>query len=147
MPLGALFVFYPIQILQTPEQLTMLFEEGNHFRIIRMDRPHAKDPDPSFWGDSVGRWEGAPAAGQSLVIDTIGVRDDTTVDLLGFPHTEMLHVVERMRRLDANTLEGRVTLEDPGAYARSWDAVAIWKKLAPADHVREMVCENTRFFE
>jgi hypothetical protein len=142
MPMGTLFAFYPIQILQTPEQLTMLFEEGNHFRIIRMNQPHAKDPDPNFWGDAAGKWEG-----ETLIIDTIGVRDDTTLDFLGFPHSEKLHVVERMRRLDANTLEGRVTLEDADAYARSWEAVAIWKKLDPKDHIREMVCENTRFFE
>lgn len=142
MPMGTLFAFYPIQILQTPEQITMLFEEGSHFRIIRMNQPHTKDPDPSFWGESVGRWDG-----DTLVLDTIGVRDDTTLDFLGFPHTEKLHEVERMRRLDANTLEGRATLEDPGAYSRSWEAVAIWKRLAPADHIREMVCENTRFFE
>ena len=142
MPMGTLFAFYPIQILQTPEQVTMLFEEGNHFRVIRLNQPHAKDPDPNFWGDGVGKWEG-----ETLVIDTIGVRDDTTLDFLGFPHSEKLHEVERMRRLDANTLEGRVTLEDPDAYARSWEAVAIWKKLDPKDHIREMVCENTRFFE
>jgi len=142
LPMAAVFAFYPVQILQSTGQVTMLYEEQNHFRIIRLNQEHAKDPDPSFFGDAVAKWEG-----NTLVIDTIGIRDDTTLDFLGLPHSTELHVIERMRKIAADTLESRVTLEDPKAYREKWDAVAMWKRLPPTDGIREYICENTRFFE
>ena len=83
----------PVQILETPGQVTMLFMEGNRFRVIPMDASHPEDVDPSFMGDAVGRWEG-----DTLVVDNMGFKDNTTLDQIGMPHTEQLHVVERYRR-------------------------------------------------
>ena len=142
MPLASMFAFYPVQLLQTAEQVTILFEEQNHFRIIRMNQQHPEDPDPSFFGDAVGKWENG-----TLVIDTIAIRDDTTLDFLGLPHSPELHVIERMRKVDENTLESHITLEDPKAFKEKWDAVAIWKRQPASDGIREYICENTRYFE
>ncbi|MEQ1884025.1 MAG: hypothetical protein ABL967_03125 [Bryobacteraceae bacterium] len=142
MPMASLFAFYPVQLLQSKDQVTILYEEQNHFRIVRMNAQHPADIDPSFFGDSIGKWDK-----NTLVIDTVGIRDDTTIDYLGLPHTDQLHVVERMRKLDANTLESRITLDDPKAFTKSWEAVAIWKRLPADDGIKEYICENTRYFE
>lgn len=142
MPLASLFAFYPVQLLQSKDQVAILYEEQNHFRIIRMNQPHLADPEPTFFGDAVGKWEK-----DTLVIDTIGIRDDTTIDFLGLPHSSELHVVERMRKVDENTLESRITLEDPKAFTEKWEAVAIWKRQPANDGIREYICENTRYFE
>jgi hypothetical protein len=142
MPLASLFAFYPVQVLQSAGQVAILYEEQNHFRIIRMNQQHPEDLEPSFFGDAVGHWEK-----DTLVVDTLGIRDDTTVDFLGLPHSAELHVIERMRKLDENTLESHITLEDPKAYKEKWDAVAIWKRLPASDGIREYICENTRYFE
>ena len=139
LPQANLFSPYPVNIIQTPGQVTMLFEEGNHFRIIRMDSEHPKEVDETFFGDSIGKWEG-----ETLVIDTVGIRDDTTLDWMGFPHSTELHLVERIKRLSPDTLELRQTIEDPKAYTRSFETVAIFK--ITQDDMREYICENLRFF-
>ena len=130
---------YPIQILETPGQVSMLFEEQNHFRIIHLDAKHAEDPDPSYMGDSVGHWDG-----DALVVDTVGLTDRTTIDQIGTPHSENLHVVERFRRVDANTLEVLVTLDDPKTFSRPWQTRAIYKIRPPGVGLSEYICENNR---
>jgi hypothetical protein len=66
-------------------------------------------------GDSIGKWDG-----DTLVIDTIGFNDKTWLDRIGHPHSDALHVVERMRRVDHETLSDEITIEDPKAYTKSW---------------------------
>jgi hypothetical protein len=129
----------PVQILESPGQLTMLFMEGNRFRVIPMNAGHPKDIDPSFMGDAVGRWEG-----DTLVVDNVGFKVRTTLDQIGMPHTEQLHVIERYRRVAKEQLEIRVTIEDPGAFTRPWEAKVNYR-LAPAGtRMIEDVCENNR---
>lgn len=130
---------YPIQILETPGQVTMLFEEQNHFRIIHLDARHPEDPDPSYMGHSIGHWEG-----DTLVVDTVGLTDRTTIDQVGMPHSEDLHLVERYRRVDRDTLEVRVTLTDPETFSSSWQTRAVYKSAAPGIGVSEYICENNR---
>jgi hypothetical protein len=131
---------YPIQILENPGQVSMLFEEQNHFRIIHLNAQHPEDPDPTFMGHSIGHWEG-----DTLVVDTIGLSERTTIDQVGMPHSEDLHLVERYRRLDKDTLEVRVTLTDPQTFSSAWQARAVYKS-APADTEfgEEYICENNR---
>ena len=88
-------------------------DAGAH-RVIYMDgRPHPKDPVPTWWGHSIGRWEG-----DTLVVDTIGYNDKFWFDSRGTPHTEQLHTIERFSRPNFGTLINDFTLIDPGAYAR-----------------------------
>jgi hypothetical protein len=130
---------YPIQIIESPSQITMLFEEQNRFRIIFLSGTQPKDPDPSYFGYSLGHWEG-----DTLVVDTIGLNDRTTLDMVGTPHTEALHMTERYRRTGQNTMEVQVTLDDPGAFSKPWEAKVHWKAAAPGTRVAEYICENNR---
>jgi hypothetical protein len=106
---------YPWRILQTPTHIYFLFEGNIHsYRQIFMDgRPHPKDPDPTWYGHSVGRFEG-----DTLVIDTVGFNDRFWFDFAGHPHTERLHTIERYRRPEFGKLLYEVTIDDPGAYTR-----------------------------
>ena len=133
MPPGQL----PIQILETPGQITVLFELLSTFRIIRLNARHEPDPDPTFMGDSVGHWEG-----DTLVVDTIGLTDRTPVDGL-VPHSESLHVVERIRRTGKDTLEDRITIEDPRTFTKPYTYVSALKHV-PGEKIVEFLCEENR---
>ena len=106
---------YPWRILQTPTHMFFLFEGNIHsYRQIFMDgRPHPADPDPTWYGHSIGRWEG-----DTLVIDTVGFNDKFWFDFAGHPHTEKLHTIERYRRPEFGKLLYEVTIDDPGAYTK-----------------------------
>jgi hypothetical protein len=128
---------YPFQIVQTAKMLVMIFEYPNTFRMIPLDgRPHPVDPDPTWMGNAVGRWEG-----DTLVVDTIGFNDKTEVH--GFMHSENLHVVERFKRLDNGSLQYDVTVEDPEVFASPWTIPARTFALRPeTEWVEEFVCES-----
>jgi len=105
---------YPWRIVQTPTHIYFLFEGNIHsYRQIFIDGTHPDDLDPTWYGHSIGRFEG-----DTLVVDTVGFNDKFWFDFAGHPHTEQLHTIERFRRPDANTLEYEVTIDDPGAYTR-----------------------------
>ena len=106
---------YPWKIVQTPTLMVFLFEGNIHsYRQIFLDgRAHPKDPHPTWYGDSVGRWEG-----DKLVVDTVGFNDKFWFDFAGHPHTEKLHITERYWRPDLGHLESEVVIDDPGAYTR-----------------------------
>jgi len=106
---------YPWRIVQTPSLIFFLFEGNIHsYRQIFMDgRNHPKDPDPTWYGDSIGKWDG-----DSLVIDSVGFNDRFWFDFAGHPHTEQLHVIERFRRPDLGHLDFDATIDDPGAYTK-----------------------------
>ena len=130
---------YPIQILETPGQVSMLFEEQNHFRIIHLNARHPEDPDPSYMGHSIGYWEG-----DSLVVDTVGLSERTTIDQVGMPHSGDLRLVERYRRVDRGTLEVLVTITDPKTFSSSWQTRAVYKSAPSGSGVSEYICENNR---
>lgn len=106
---------YPWKIVQQPKLIVFLFEGNIHsYRQIFMDgRAHPADPDPTWYGHSIGRWDG-----DTLVVDSIGFNNKFWFDFAGHPHTEKLHVTERYRRPDHAHLEFEVTIDDPGAYTR-----------------------------
>jgi hypothetical protein len=106
---------YPWKIVQTPTLVVFLFEGNIHtYRQIFLDgRKHPEDPQPTWYGDSIGQWDG-----DTLVVDSVGFNDKFWFDFAGHPHTEKLHVVERYRRPDAGHLDYDVTIEDPGAYTK-----------------------------
>jgi hypothetical protein len=104
---------YPWRILQTPTHYFIVFEGNIHsYRQIFMDgRKHPEDPDPTWYGHSIGYWEG-----NTLVIDTAGFNDKFWFDYKGHPHTEKLHTIERYTRVDEGHMTIEVTIDDPGAY-------------------------------
>ena len=112
-------IYYPepFQILQRPQDVTLLFEFGSSVRTIHTDGTlHPIDTDNEFWlGDSRGHWEG-----DTLVVDVTDFSADTWLDRSGNFHSHDLHVIERWHLLDANTLDYRATLEDPNVYSRPW---------------------------
>ena len=125
---------YPWRIVQTPSDrkpthIFFLFEANIHsYRQIFMDgRQHPADPNPTWYGDSIGRWEG-----DTLVVDTVGYNDKFWFDFRGHPHTERLHTIERYTRSNYGTLVNEVTIEDPGAYARPFK-VTFTAVLQPGD--------------
>ncbi|HEV3334609.1 MAG TPA: carboxypeptidase-like regulatory domain-containing protein [Bryobacteraceae bacterium] len=138
---GALF---PFKFVQTRALLVMIFEDDipSHRQVFLDGRGHPKDPNPSWMGHSIGRWDG-----DTLVVDTVGFNDRSWLDPQGHPHTEMMRVIERFRRPDFGHLEIEFTIDDPGAYAKPW----IIKRAAdidPEDDVGEYVCtENNRDVE
>ena len=88
------------------------------YRTIHVDgRMHPKDLSPSYYGHSIGRWEG-----DTLVVDTRGFNEGFWFDRSGLPHTEQLHMIERFTRTDSKTMQYRVTIEDPGAYTQAWSS-------------------------
>jgi hypothetical protein len=128
----------PLQILETPGQVTILVEPLTNFRIIYLNEPHSEDPDPSFMGESVGHWEG-----DTLVVDTIAQLDRTTLDPIGMPHSDALHVVEKFRRTGKDSLELVVTIDDPKTFTRPWTAATTFKS-EPGLRVQQYFCENQR---
>jgi hypothetical protein len=110
---------YGTEFVQAPEQQRMyIFQTGgpHSFRPIYMDgRPHPKDLDPSYYGHSIGHWEG-----DTLVVDTVGFNERGWIDGYGSPTTTELHLVERFTRLDLTTMRYEITIDDPGAYTAPW---------------------------
>jgi hypothetical protein len=127
----------PVEIMQVPGRVVMLFEYDHFVRQIYTDgRPHAQDPPPSWMGDAIGRWEG-----DTLVIDTVGFNDASWLDNVGHPHSEQLHVIERLRRVDHDTMTIDTTIDDPKTYTKPWGGHAILE-LKPDWNLGEMVCED-----
>ncbi len=116
----------------------MLFEDDipSHRQVFLDGRTHPKDPNPSWMGHSIGHWDG-----DTLVVDTVGFNDRSWLDAQGHPHTEQLHVIERMRRADLGDLEIEFTIEDPATYAKPW-IIKRGADLDPDDDVGEYACEN-----
>jgi hypothetical protein len=134
---------YPWRIIQTPTHtrethIFILFEGNIHsYRQIFMDgRKHPEDPDPTWYGHSVGRWEG-----DTLVVDTVGFNDKFWFDFTGHPHTEKLHIVERYRRSNMDTLEWEITIDDPGAYTKPFTLLTR-ARLQPNDELMEYICQE-----
>ncbi len=126
---------YPQKFVQTPSKVIILDEGDIHtFRIVYLNRQHRAGLTPTWYGDSIGHWEG-----DTLVVDTIGFNDRTWLDSAGHPHTDKLHVIERYRRPDATTLLREVTVEDPGAYAKPFTLEGSYK-LLPNREIRERYC-------
>ena len=132
---------FPVQIVQTPSQVIMLFEYDHFIRRIYTDgRGHSREQGPTWMGDSIGKWDG-----DTLVADTVGFNDKTLIDRVGHPHSEQLHVVERFRRVDHDNMEIELTIEDPIAFTKPWGTTLKYQ-LRPDWNIMEMVCEDNAEF-
>src|SRR6266581_8391051 len=172
-PSGVPYIFFQhgMQMLQLPEKIIFLYLRNHESRQVRLNQPHPAPVTPSWYGDSVGHYEG-----QTLVIDTVGVKADrpfAMVDMYGTPFTETLHVVERYRLLDYEAtieseqrgqrnlrrlqgsdpgftrnpnykgkgLQLQFTVEDPGVFTMPWSAGITYRR--PLGGWPEMVCAET----
>jgi hypothetical protein len=110
-------------------------DAGAH-RVIYMDgRLHPPDPVPTWWGHSIGRWEG-----DTLVVDTVGYNDKFWFDSRGTPHTEQLHTIERFTRINFGTLINDFTLDDPGAFSRPVQLSFTATHIRPELDLMEFIC-------
>ena len=110
------------KIVQTDDHVYQMWEWNKVWRQIPLNKPLTEDPDITWYGESAGKWEG-----DTLVVDSVGFKDSTWLDGVGHPHSEQLHVIERIRRVDAETLRIDLTFEDSVAYARPWTAQHAFK--------------------
>jgi hypothetical protein len=168
-PGGVPYIFWSVamQMLQQPDKVTIIYYRDHEVRHVRMNQPHPARVTPSWYGDSVGHYEG-----DALVIDTVGIKADrpfAMVDMYGTPHTQALHVVERYRLLDyeaanaaqarerenssilaaepgfapdpnykGNGLQLQFTVEDDGAFTTPWSATITYRR--PLTEWVEYVC-------
>jgi hypothetical protein len=134
----------PYHFYHTPNKITIVNELNTQIRHIYMNVGHSKDLKPSWYGESVGRWEG-----DELVVDTIGMHDRSFVDNYRTPHTDKIHVVERFKMIEGGkTLQVTFTVTDPGAFTTPWTGVQRFRRVEDRPMI-ENLCEmsNDRFFE
>ncbi len=126
------------KIIQTPTVIVILFEDLSYRQIFLDGRKLPADPNPTWMGYSIGRWDG-----DTLVVDTAGFNDRTWLDFAGHPHTEALRMTERFHRRDFGHMELQITLEDPMVYAKTITLAAGGNFVADTDLI-EYVCENEK---
>lgn len=125
----------PWKLIQTPGMIVMLFDELLHYRQIFTDgRGFPADFTPTWFGYSVGKRDG-----DALVVETIGLNEETWLDNAGHPHSEALRVMERFRRINAATLNIDITINDPKAYTKPWTATVPFERVSESDF-GEHVC-------
>jgi len=156
-----------VQMIQQPDKITLIYNENHEVRRVRLNEPHRAPVTPSWYGDSVGHYEG-----DTLVIDTVGVKTDrkyAMIDLFGTPYTDKLHVVERYRLRDYDDVKDAVdrnikenwlmlgdifsqhrgkflqlhlTIEDEGVFTTPWTATLTY--VQGPDQIAEQVCAENR---
>ena len=125
----------PFKIYQTPSAIAILYEYNMEHRQVFLDGRRAPaDPNPNWLGYSVGRWEG-----DTLVVDTAGLKDGTWLDLFGTPATDALHVTERFQRRDIGHMDLEITMTDPKAYTKPW-VIKLHPNLVVDQELMEWVC-------
>ena len=126
-----------VKVVQTPELMVFLHDSRTIFRQIFTDgRPLPKDPQPTWMGYSIGKWEG-----DTFVVETIGQNGKTWLDMRGLPGTEALRVIERFNRRNIGHIDLDVTIDDPKAYSKPWTIKLGWD-LLPDGELIESICEE-----
>jgi hypothetical protein len=164
------YIFWNLrmQLLQRPDRITILYSEDHEVRHVRLNQPHPEHVVPSWYGDSIGHYEG-----ETLVVDTIGIRADrpfAMVDMFGTPYTSALHVVERYQLIDYEAarqaqqraenelfhvpeaapdpsyrgkgLQLSFTVEDPGVFTTPWSATVTYRRTLIPDWLEVVCAEN-----
>lgn len=134
---------YPFKILTVPGLTVILYEAVHSYRQIFTDgRPLPVDPNPAWFGYSVGRWDG-----DTFVVETTGFNDNVWLDNFGKPATSALRVTERFRRKNFGQMDVEITIDDPKAYTRPW-TVTLPLALQPDTEIIEYMCnENNKYHE
>jgi hypothetical protein len=129
----------PIYFIQTPQEVVIINELNAQVRHVYLNVSHAAEVTPSWYGESVGHYEG-----DELVIDTIGLNNKTFVDNYRTPHTDQIHVVERFKMIEGGkTLQSIVTVDDPGAFNMPWSATQRWRRVDRS--MTESICAENNF--
>jgi hypothetical protein len=124
------------QLVELPDRMLMFI--GRNIRQIYTDgRPHPADLQPTWMGHSIGKWDG-----DTFVVDTVGISDVNWLDRMGHPHSDKLHLIERFRRVDDKTLQLNLTIDDPIAYTKTWDATPRTFRIRPDARAGEAICED-----
>ena len=132
----ATYMGFPFQIVQRPNQTSILYEYAHTARHIYMNSAHPKGPIEWWMGDSRGRWEG-----DTLVVDVVHFNDQTWFDNAGHHHSEQLHVVERYTLVSANHIQYEATIEDPKVFTRPWTmTMPLYRRLEPNLQILEYEC-------
>jgi hypothetical protein len=133
----------PLQIMQNPKYVGFLFEQNTWFHLARINGEHLKNPTPSWFGDTIAKWDG-----DTLVVDTIGFNGRTRLDTIGHPHSKDMHVIEKYTRTDLGHIAYEMTIDDPVTYTKPWKNVRTFT-LRPDWEIMEYSCEenNKDFFE
>ncbi len=128
----------PRKVVQTKDDIVIMYEANYGLRQIFTDGrpPPVNDPQPWWFGYSVGKWDG-----DTLIVETTGLRDDGWLDVNGSPFTSAARVTERFRRVNHGRLEIDITVDDPKAYTRPW-TVRVNQRLIPGDQLIEFVCNE-----
>jgi hypothetical protein len=132
----AFYNAYPMEFVQTKDRLIEFFDFFYVHRTIYTDgRKLPDDPDPTWYGYSVGHWDG-----NVLVVETTGFNDESWVDNDGHPHSDQMKLEERFERVDHDTIQARMTLADPKAYTTPWVSEVTTWTLTPKQAMREDLC-------
>jgi hypothetical protein len=135
-------IFEAIYFVQTPKEVVMIFSGDAQVRHVYLDVPHSANLTPSWYGESVGHYEG-----DTLVADTIGMNNKTYLDLFRTPHSEKLHVVERFRLIDgAKNLEVILRVEDSDTFYEPWSAMHFFRRVRRPMH-EEACAESKPLFD
>jgi hypothetical protein len=132
----ATYMGFPFQIVQTPTQVSILYEYGHALRNVYMNSAHPRGPIEFWMGDSRATWEG-----DTLVVDVVHFNDQTWFDRAGNHHSEQLHVVERYTPVDRNHINYEVTIEDPKVFTRPWKmTMPLYRRLDRNMQILEYEC-------
>ena len=139
MPRMMTVASYPIEILQTPGQITIVTEAFSEVRRVYLDQPQSPidEVPPGYYGHSVGRWEG-----DTLVVDTVGIKESVpSYNML--PHSDRMRITERIRLITPDVLHDQITIEDPVVLEKPFTYTLAYRRL-PNYKMVEFVCENNR---
>ncbi len=130
---------YPMEFVIEPGRVVILHEISSQVRRIYTDgrkHPAPDDLDPTYMGHSIGHWEG-----DTLVVDTVGVKGDTVYDVSSAPHSDKVHEIERIRRISPTQIQDVMTIEDPVAFTKPWVVTRLYD-LKPDWEIQEYICED-----
>jgi hypothetical protein len=134
-----LYPALPVYFLQTPKEVVMIWAQDHQVRHVYLNRPHTAHVTPSWFGESVGHYEG-----DTLVVDTTGLSDKTFIDNYQTPHTDALHVVERFHMIEGGkTLQVDVHVEDKNAFTTPWNAVQRYRRVRQGPMIEAACAENS----
>lgn len=138
MPSMMSVAIYPIEIIQTSKQITIVAEAFSEVRRVFMDKPQAPidEVPPGYYGRSVGRWQG-----DTLVIDTVGIKE--SVQYQRMPHSDQMRITERMRFVAPDILHDQITIEDPVVLEKPYTYTLAYRRMPDYEMV-EFVCDNNR---
>lgn len=140
MPSMMSVAVYPIEVIETPKQITIVAEAFSEVRRVYMDKPQMKidEVPPGYYGRSVGRWEG-----DTLVVDTVGIKE--SVQYQRMPHSDQMRITERIRLVAPDTLHDQITIEDPVVLEKPYTYTLAYRRI-PNYEMVEFVCDNNREF-